>query len=110
LLQREPQRLGVRELAVEQRQRGTQRSQFLVRELDRRQVEVLWRQRVVLRLVVTLGRLVDLQVDAERLELRAVRVEAAGEGLVVHLRVALHVLLDLEGGNRSPLRHQERDQ
>ena len=40
----------------------------------------------------------------------AVGVEAAGEGLVVHLRVALDVLLDLERRNRSSLGHQERDQ
>ena len=110
LLKREPQRLGVGELAVEQRQRRAQRAQLLVGELDRRQVEVLRRQRVVLGLVVALGGLVDLQVDAERLELRAVGVEAPGEGLVVHLRVALDVLLDLERRHRPPLRHQERDQ
>ena len=110
LLQGEPQRLGVGELAVEQRQRHAQRAQLLVRELDRRQVEVLGRQRVVLGLVVALGRLVDLEVDAERLELRPVGVEATREGLVVHLRVALHVLLDLEGRDGPPLRHQERDQ
>ena len=110
LLEREPQRLGVGELAVEQRQRGAQRAELLVGELDRGQVEVLGRQRVVLGLVVALGRLVDLEVDAERVELGAVRVEAAREGLVVHLRVALDVLLDLERGYGPPLRHQERDQ
>jgi hypothetical protein len=49
-------------------------------------------------------------VDAERLELGAVGVEAPGEGLVVHLGVALDVLLDLERRDRAPLRHQERDQ
>jgi hypothetical protein len=110
LLERQPQRLRVGELAVEERQRGPERAELLVRELDRRQVEVLGRQRVVLRLVVALGRLVDLQVDPERLELGAIRVEAPREGLVVHLRVALDVLLDLEGRHRPPLRHQERDQ
>ena len=110
LLQRQPQRLGVGELAVEQRERHAQRAQLLVGELDRRQVEVLRRQRVVLGLVVALGRLVDLEVDAERVELRAVRVEAPRERLVVHLRVALDVLFDLERGNGPPLRHQERDQ
>jgi hypothetical protein len=110
LLKREPKRLGVGELAVEQRERRAQRPELLVGELDRRQVEVLRRKRVVLRLVVALGRLVDLQVDAERLQLRAVGVEAPGEGLVVHLRVALDVLLDLERRDRPSLRHQERDQ
>jgi hypothetical protein len=49
-------------------------------------------------------------VDAERLELGAVGVEPPGEGLVVHLRVALDVLLDLQRRHRSPLRHEERDQ
>jgi hypothetical protein len=110
LLQREPQRLRVCELPVEQRERGPKRAELLVRELDRGQVEVLGRQRIVLGLVVALGRLVHLQVDAERLELGAVGVEAPREGLVVHLRVALDVLLDLECGNRPALRHQERDQ
>ena len=43
LLQREAQRLGVGELAVEQRQRGLQRGQLGVGELDRGQVEVLGR-------------------------------------------------------------------
>ena len=110
LLERESQRLGVGELAVEQVQRHAQGAQLLVGELDRREVEVLRRQRVVLGLVVALGRLVDLQVDAERLELGTVGVEAPREGLVVHLRIALDVLLDLERGYGSPLRHQERDQ
>ena len=110
LLEREPQRLRVGEAAVEQRQRGLQRGQLAVRELDRRQVEVLGRERVELGLEVALRRLLDLQVDAERLELRAVGVEAARERVVVHLAVALDVLLDLERGHRPPLRHQERDQ
>ena len=110
LLEREPQRLRVGELAVEQAERHPQRAELGVRELDRRQVEVLRRQRVALRLVRAVGGLVDLQVDAERLELRAVRVEAAREGVVVHARVALHLLLDLERGDRAPLGHQERDQ
>ena len=43
-------------------------------------------------------------------ELGAVGVEAPRERLVVHLRVALDVLLDLECGYGPPLRHQERDQ
>ncbi len=110
LLEREAQRLGVGELAAEQRQRGAKRPELGVRELDRRQVEVLGRQRVVLSLVVALGRLVHLELDPQRVELRPVGVEAPREGVVVHRRVALDLLLDLEGGDGPPLRHQERDQ
>ena len=110
LLQRQPHRLGVGELAVEERERRSKGAELGIGELDRREVEVLRRKRVVLGLVVALGGLVDLQLDPERLELRAVGVEAAGESVVVHARVALHLLLDLEGRDRTPLRHQERDQ
>ncbi len=110
LLERQAQRLRVGELAVQERQRHAQRAELLVGELDRREVEVLGRQRVVLGLVVALGRLVDLEMDAERLELGAVGVEAACEGLVVHLRVAFDVLLDLERRHGPALGHQEGDQ
>src|SRR4051812_36776643 len=41
LLQREPERLRIRELPVEQVQRRAQGRELLVGELDRRQVEVL---------------------------------------------------------------------
>ena len=110
LLEREPQRLGVGELAVEQAERGPQRGQLGVGELDRRQVVVLGRQRVELGLEEALGRLLDLQRDAEALELGAVGVEAARESVLVHLAVALDLLLDLERRHRSAVRHQERDQ
>jgi hypothetical protein len=65
LLERQAQRLGVGELPVEQRQGRAQRAELAARELDRRQVEVLGRQGVVLGLVVALRRLVHLQVDPE---------------------------------------------
>src|SRR5205823_1002017 len=65
LLQRQPQRLRVGELAVEQREQRAQGTQLLVGELDRREVEVLGWERIVLRLVVALGGLVDLQLDAQ---------------------------------------------
>ena len=110
LLEREPQRLGVCEAPVEQRERSLKRRQLAVRELDRRQVEVLRRQRVELGLEVALRRLLDLQGDAQPLELGAVRVEAPREGIVVHLAVALDVLLDLERRHGPALGHQERDQ
>src|SRR3954453_21530978 len=87
-----------------------QGAELLARKLDRLEVEVLRRKRVVLGLVVALRRLVDLQLDAERLELGAVGVEAAPEGALVHAAVALDLLLDLERRDRAPLRHQERDQ
>ncbi len=111
LLQGEAQRLGVGEFAFgEQQQRRAQRRQLVVGELDRVEVEVLRRQRVELGLEEALARLLDPELDAEALELGAVRVEAAREGVVVHVAIALHLALDLEGRNRPPLGHQERDQ
>ena len=110
LLEREPQRLGVGELAVEQAERGAQRGQLGVGELDRRQVVVLRRQRVELGLEEALGGLLDLERDPEALELGAVGVEAAREGVLVHRAVALDLLLDLERRHRPAVGHQERDQ
>ena len=110
LLQRQPQRLGVGELAVEQAERGAECRELGVGELDRRQVVVLRRQRVELGLEEALGRLLDLQQDPEALELSAVGVEAPRERVLVHRAVALHLPLDLERRHRAPVRHQERDQ
>ncbi len=110
LLQGEAQRLGVGEAAVEQRQRGAQRRELGVGERDRGQVVVLGRQRVELGLEEALARLLDLERDAEALELGAVGVEAAREGVVVHRAVALDLLLDLERRDRPAVGHQERDQ
>src|SRR5207237_6636051 len=58
------------------------------------------------------GELVALGMerDAERVQLGAVGVEAPREGLVRHLGVALDVLLDVPGGQRPPLCHEERDE
>ena len=110
LLEREPQRLGVGELAVEQDERGPQRRQLLVGELDLRQVVVLGRQRVELRLEESLGRLLHLERDPEALELGPVGVEPPREGVLVHRAVALDLLLDLERGDGASVGHQERDQ
>jgi hypothetical protein len=110
LLQGEPQRLGVGELAVEQRQRGGERGELRVGELDRGEMEVLRAQRVVLLLGDAVDRLLDRQRDAQRLELRAVGVEAAREGVLVHPAVALDVPLDVERGDRPALGHQVGDQ
>ena len=110
LLERQPQRLGVGELAVEQAERGVQRRQLGVGELDRREVEVLRPQRVGLLLAAGVDRLVDGELDAQRVELGAVRVEAPRERVLVHPAVALDVAPDLERRHRPPLRHQVRDQ
>ena len=110
LLQRQAQRLGVGELAVEERQRELQRRELLVGEGDRREVEVLRPQRVVLLLGDAVGGLVDGELDAQRLELGAVGVEAAGEGVLVHPAVALDVAADLQGGHGPALRHEVGDQ
>ena len=77
---------------------------------DRREVEVLRAQRVGLLLAAGVDRLVDGQLDAERLELGAVRVEAARERVLVHAAVALDVAPDLERRDRPALGHQVRDE
>ncbi len=111
LLQGEAQRLGVGEAAVgEQRERRAQRGQLVVRELDRVEVEVLRRQRVELGLEEALARFLHPELDAEALQLGAVGVEAAREGVVVHVAVALDLALDLQRRDRPALRHQEGDQ
>jgi hypothetical protein len=106
LLQGQAQRLGVGEFAVEQAQGGLQRGQLLVRERDRGQVEVLGAQRVVLLLGRAVGRALDRQLDAQRFELGAVRVEAPREGVLVHAAVALDVAPYLDGRDGPPLGHQ----
>ena len=110
LLERETQRLGVGELAVEQRQRRRQGGELGVGEGDRRKVEVLRPQRVVLLLGQPVDRLLDGQRDPQRLELGPVGVEAPGEGVLVHPAVALDVSLDVERGDRAALGHQVGDQ
>jgi hypothetical protein len=110
LLEREAQRLGVGELAVEQAQGRLQGRQLGVREGDRREEEGLRRERVVLLLGEAVRRLVHREVDAERVQLGPVGVEAAREGVLRHVGVALDVAADLGGGHRPALRHQVRDQ
>ena len=106
LLQREAQRLRVGELAVQQRQRRLQRGQLGVREGDRREVEVLRAQRVVLLLGDAVDGTLDGQHDPERVQLRTVRVEAPRERVFVHRAVALDIAPDLQRGHRPPLRHE----
>ena len=108
VLQREPERLGVRERALEHVQRRLQCRELVVVELELVEEVVLGAERVEL----LAGELVALRVerDAERDQLGAVGVEAARERLVGHLRVALDVALHVACGQRPPLRHQERDE
>ena len=108
VLEREPQRLGVRELPLEQVEGGLQRRELLVLELELREEVLLRAERVQL----LAGELVALRLqrDAEREELSAVGVEAPREGLVRHLGVALDVRLDVACGDRSPLGHEEGDE
>ncbi len=106
LLQREPQRLRVGEFAVEQVQRRPERRQLVIVELDRGEVEVLGRQRVLLLLDLTVLRLLDREHDAEGFELGTVRIKAARERVLVHHAVALDVSPDLRSCHRSPLGHQ----
>ena len=108
VLEREPQRLRVRELALEQVEARLQRREVVVGQLELGQEVPLGAQRVEL----LAGELVALRVerDAEADQLRAVGVEAARERLVGHLRVALDVLLHVARGERPPLGHQERDE
>ncbi len=108
VLEREPERLCVRELPLEEVEAGLERRELVVRELERRQEVVLRRERVELlaRELVPLG----FEWDAEREQLRAVRVEPSRERLVRHLRVALDVLLDVARRQRAELGHEERHQ
>ena len=105
VLEREPQRLRIGELAVEEVERDLQRRQLLVVEVELRQEVLLGAERVEL----LAGELVPLRVegDAERDQLAPVGVEAPCERLVRHLRVALDHRLDLARGQGPPLRHEE---
>ena len=69
--------------------------ELLIGELDRRQVEVLGRQRVGLLLDQAVDRLLDRQHDPQRLELGAIGVEAPRERVLVHRAVPLDVAPDL---------------
>ena len=108
VLQREPQRLGVREAPFEEEEARLQRRELFVVELELRQEVALGAQRVQL----LAGELVALRVErhAECDELGAVGVEAARERLVAHLLIALDVRLDVTRRQRTAFRHQERDQ
>ena len=108
VLESKTERLRVRELPLEEVEAGLERGELVVGELERRQEVVLGAERVQL----LPGELVSLRLerDAEGQQLRAIRVEAAGERLVRHLRVALDVLLDVARRERAALGHEERHQ
>src|SRR4029453_6436849 len=86
VLEGEPQRLRVRELALEEIERRLERGELLVLELELGEEVLLGPERVQLlaRELVALR----LKRHAEREQFRAVGVEPPGEGLVGHLRVA----------------------
>ena len=108
VLQRQAEWLRVGEGAFEHVERGLERRQLVVVQAELVQEVILGAKGVEL----LAGELVTLRVerDAERDQLGAVGVEAAGEGLVRHLRIALDVSLHVARGQRPPLRHQEGDQ
>ena len=105
VLQREPQRLRVRELPLEQVERRLERRELVVLEVELGEEVLLGAQGVEL----LAGELVALRLEgyAEREQLRAVGVEAPRERLVGHLRVALDVRLDVAGRDRPSLGHQK---
>ena len=108
VLERQPERLGIRELAFEQVERRLEGRELVVVQLELVEEVVLGSQRVEL----LAGELVSLRLQRhpERQQLGAVRVEPACEGLVGHLRVALDVGLHVAGGQWPALRHQVRDE
>jgi len=108
VLQREPERLGVGELALQQVERRLQGGQLIVLEIELGEEVGLGAHRVQLlaRVLVTLG----MQRHAERDQLGPVGIEAARERLVRHLLVALDIPLDVARRDRPPFRHQEGDE
>ena len=105
VLQREAQRLRVRELSLEHVEGGLERRELVVGKLERREEVLLRRQRVEL----LAGELIALRLErhSERQELGPVGVEAPRERLVRHLLVALDVLLHVARRQRPTFGHQE---
>ena len=105
VLEREPQRLRVREFPLEEVEAGLERGQLVVGQVERRQEVALGAERVQLLAgeLVTLG----LERDAEVAQFRPVGVEPARECLVRHLRIALDVALHVPRRQRPALGHQE---
>ena len=108
VLQGEPQRCRVGELALQQEQAGVECGELAVGQVQRRQEVVLTRQRVEL----LAGELVAIRLDrhAQRQELGAIGVEATGKRLVRHVVVALDGVLGVARSDRPLLGHDVRDQ
>ena len=108
VLECQPQRLRVGELSFQQVQRGLERRELVVLQLELGEEVVLRTERVEL----LAGELVALRLErhTERKELGAVGVEAPGEGLVGHLRVTLDIRLHVARGQKPSLRHQVGDE
>ena len=83
-------------------------SELLVLELELGKEVLLRAERVQL----LAGELVTLRLErhAEREQLGPIGVEAAREGFVRHLGVALDVRLHVARRDRAPLRHEEGDE
>ncbi len=108
VLEREPERLGVREASLQQEERGLERRQLVVGELELTEEVALGAERVELLAREFVPLRVERHPQGE--QLGAVGVEPAGERLVRHLRVALDVSLDVARGERTSLRHQKGDE
>ena len=108
ILQRESERLGVRELSLQVVERRLECGELVVVELEPVEEVVLGAERVELLAgeLVALG----LQWNAQSGQLCAIRVEASCERLVRHLAVALHVRLDVSGRQRTAFGHQKGDE
>ena len=111
LLEREPQRLGVGELAVEQLQSGPQRRELVVGELDRPAGGSSPAEASTFSCSTwpSAGFSTDSTIPSASSS-DAVGVEAPREGVLVHRAVPLDVAPDLRSRDRPALGHQVGDQ
>ena len=108
VLESEPQRLGIGELAFQQIKGGLESRELVVVELELAQEVVLGAERVEL----LAGELVALGLErhSEREQLGTIGVKAARKRLVRHLRVALDVGLHVPCGEQPALGHEKGDE
>ena len=97
VLERQPQRLRVGELPLQQVEAGLQRRQLGLVEVELGEVVVLGRQRVEVALERVVARALHGQAQPHGLDLGAVGVEPAQERLLGHAPIALDGLVDLVG-------------